>query len=208
MAEQNRQTGDADVLEDPSVVAVARVYANAYLDATGNDLEEFASFMQDVLAANPEFASLLTSGATGREEKIVLIDRAIAPHCSEPFANFLRTLAAHDRLEILDVVYAESRRIAEERAGQKRVRVTSAVELSDETVQKIQDRLGQVFSFEPIIETSVDPSLIGGLIIQVEDTVYDSSLRNRLTQLRDRMRERSLHEIQSGRDRFSHPEGD
>ncbi|MCA9036130.1 MAG: F0F1 ATP synthase subunit delta, partial [Planctomycetaceae bacterium] len=47
----------------------------------------------------------------------------------------------------------------------------------------------------------------GGLIIQVGDTVYDSSLRSRLQQLRGRLVEKALNEIQSGRDRFSHTEG-
>ena len=54
----------------------------------------------------------------------------------------------------------------------------------------------------------VDESLIGGLVIQVGDTVYDSSLRTRIKTLAGRLTERTLNEIQSGRDRFSHPEGD
>ena len=45
-------------------------------------------------------------------------------------------------------------------------------------------------------------------ILQVGDTVYDSSLRSRLKQLKGRLVEKAFNEIQSGRDRFSHPEGD
>jgi F-type H+-transporting ATPase subunit delta len=58
--------------------------------------------------------------------------------------------------------------------------------------------------FEPILETRLDTSLLGGVIIRIGDTVYDSSLRTRMKQLHERLRERSLHEIQVGRDRFSH----
>ena len=50
--------------------------------------------------------------------------------------------------------------------------------------------------------------LIGGIVIRVADTVYDSSLATRVAQLRDRIQQRSLHEIQSGRDRFGTPERD
>jgi probable F420-dependent oxidoreductase len=64
------------------------------------------------------------------------------------------------------------------------------------------------FGFDAILETSQDPELIGGMVIQVGDTVYDASLKTRISQLRDRLRQRSLNEVQSGRDRFSHPEGD
>ena len=57
----------------------------------------------------------------------------------------------------------------------------------------------------PVITLEVDPSLIGGLVVQVGDDVYDASVRTRLEQLRDRLIEGKTHEIQSRRDHFSHP---
>ncbi len=79
--------------------------------------------------------------------------------------------------------------------------------LSDQSRDRIRQRLAESLPFEPILETQVDPSLIGGIVIRVGDTVYDSSLATRVTQLRDRLQQRSLYEIQSGRDRFSSAEG-
>ena len=63
-------------------------------------------------------------------------------------------------------------------------------------------------SFEPIVETAVDPAVIGGLVIRIGDEIHDGSIKTQLKTLRNRLQQRSLHEIQSGRDRFSHPEGD
>ena len=54
----------------------------------------------------------------------------------------------------------------------------------------------------------VNPAILGGMVIRVGDTVYDSSLKARLRQLRGRLKQQATHEIQSGRDRFRHPEGD
>ena len=68
--------------------------------------------------------------------------------------------------------------------------------------------LKSTFGFEPVLQETVDASLLGGVILQVGDTVYDSSLRSRLKQLKGRLVEKAFNEIQSGRDRFSHPEGD
>ena len=66
------------VLEDPSTLAIARVYADAFLKAAGDNaaegLEEFASFLDDVLAANSEFDSMLVSGLLNRDEKLVTSD--------------------------------------------------------------------------------------------------------------------------------------
>lgn len=201
------------VMEDPSAQAVAQVYADAFLGSVpanqvSGALEEFASFIDDVLHRHPEFANMLMSSMLNRDEKLALVARVVSGHASEAFASFLRVLAKHDRLELLPLILRQSQLLHEDRGGQKRVQVTSAQPLSDETLQAVRQSLANAFPFQPIIEAHTDPSLLGGLRIRIGDTVYDSSLRTRLKQLRDRLRMRSLHEIQSGRNRFSHPEGD
>ncbi|MFN0196865.1 MAG: ATP synthase F1 subunit delta [Planctomycetaceae bacterium] len=120
----------------------------------------------------------------------------------------MRVLARHDRLALLRSILHFSELEKERREGKRRVKITSAKDLSAAVQKNIQKRLAGVLSFEPVLETQADPRLIGGMVIQIGDTVYDGSLRTRLNNLRDRLRKRSLHEIQSGRDRFSHPEGD
>ncbi len=206
------QTDASHLMNDPSAQAIARVYADAFVKATAktgteNALEEYASFLNDVLNKNKEFASLLTSKVVSGSDKLQLIEKIVTPLASEIFTNFLCTLAKHDRLDLLPVVFKEARHLFETSKGEKRVQVTSARDLSDSMVENIKNTLKQKFSFEPILETRTDPSLLGGIMIQVDDTLYDSSLRTRMKQLRDRLQQRSLHEIQSGRDRFSNPEG-
>ena len=60
---------------------------------------------------------------------------------------------------------------------------------------------------EPVFEQETDPSLIGGAVLRVGDTVYDGSIANQLQNLRQQMIDRSAHEIQSRRDRFRNPAG-
>ncbi|WP_437225393.1 ATP synthase F1 subunit delta [Planctomicrobium sp. SH661] len=200
------------VLEDPSAQAVARVYALAYLDAAlaageANPLEELTSFQDDVLNRNPEFAGLLTSELANTEEKLGLIERTIQPVASPFFTNFLKVLAQHGRLNLFPLVLSLAWQEQERRNGQQRVTVKSAVPLSEQQLSSIKNRLQSALNSEPILIPSVDENLIGGLVIQVGDTVYDGSLKSRLGSLRERLRKGYLHEIQSGRDRFSYPEG-
>ena len=208
------QTRIPSVMEDPSAMQIARVYASAFLEAAkstvGVDaaLEEGQSFVDDVLAKNAEFERLLVSPMVKQNVKVKLIDRTVAGRGSDFFTNFLRVLARHDRLDLLPSILQAARIQNERQSGRKRVSVKTAKPLTEESRQAISDRLKAAFAFEPILEAETDPSLIGGLVIRVDDTVYDSSLRTRLKQLRSRLRERSLHEIQSGRNRFSHLEGD
>lgn len=200
------------VLADPSARAVARVYAQAYLDAAASSgvsdpLEELTSFHDDVLQGFPQFAELLTSEAVTRDQKVALIDRVFRPRASEFFTSFLRVLSRHDRLNLLPVILNEARLEQERRAGQRRVQITTPLPLSGEHLGRIRDRLTAALPYTPVLQTETDASLLGGVVIRVGDTIFDGSLRARLNDLKQRMRERYLHEIQSGRDRFSSPEG-
>jgi len=202
------QTRVRSVMEDPAAQAGARVYADAFLQAAGGRpdelLEEFTSFQDDVLATQPEFGRLLMGRSLSRDEKVRLVDKVIAPQASDLFANFLRVLARHDRLDLLPSILHEVHVKHERAAGRRRVTVTSAVPLNEETLGRLRERMRAALSFDPVIIPKVDPKVLGGLVIQVGDTVYDTSLRARLNQLRSRLRQRSLYEIQSGRDRFRH----
>jgi F-type H+-transporting ATPase subunit delta len=200
------------VMEDPSAQAIARTYADAFLDAataTGTQagLEELGSFVEDVLQKIPDLREIFVSGAVGREDRIGLIDRVIAPRASELLTNFLRVLARHDRLDLLPAILHEARIREEVRSGRRRVQVRVARQLDAGGEARLRERLAALLPFTPILETRVDASLLGGIVIRVGDTVYDSSLATRIKQLRERLQHRSLHEVQSGRDRFGSPEG-
>jgi F-type H+-transporting ATPase subunit delta len=194
------------VLDDPSTQAISRVYAMAFLDAAGDDgagaIEEFDSFI-DVLDSHDDFRSVFLSGMMNRDEQLGVIDRVVAPRGSEQFANFLRVLAEHDRLSLLPAVLALAKLELEKRNGQQRIEVVSARELDEATLERVRKQITDTFDFEPIIESLTDPDLIGGLVIRVGNKVYDGSLRSRVNQLAKRLQQGSLHEIQSGRDRFS-----
>ena len=207
------ETRVSNVMEDPSAQALAHTYATAFLNAAETvdvegALEEFLSFINDVLARHADFESILLSGIVPDSQKVDLIDRVLGGRASELFNSFLRVLAQHGRLELLQLIFEECQRLHEQRSGRGRVTLTAARELSDAARDEIYSSLNAALPFDPVLETRTDPALLGGLVIRIGDTVYDSSVRTRLKQLRARLRERNLHEIQGRRDRFSHPEGD
>ena len=169
---------------------------------------EIDSFVDDVLGKFADFSEILLSDSIGRDHKLALIDRVVAPRCSEFFANFLRVLTRHGRLEMLPVIRVVVNRLQEQAAGKQRVRIRAARSLSEDSREQIRSTLRKSFGFEAILEESLDPTLLGGMVLQVGDTVFDSSLRSRLKSLQGRLVEKAFNEIQSGRDRFSHPEGD
>lgn len=201
------------VLEDPSAKAIAKSYALAFLDAAKEKgdfeaLSTLTSFIDDVLDPNPKFEQLLVSPLTGRDNRLAILERSIIPQVGPVVANFLRVLSKHDRFEIIRVVVDQAWRENERREGKKRVIVKTAQPLGESELAAVGEKIKTAFDFEPVIQPETDPNMIGGLIVQVGDTVYDSSLRTRLNSLKVKLRERFANEIQGGRDRFSSPEGD
>ena len=207
----DQKTMKSNTAIDPRGESIATVYVNAYLDAAGQGIagaaEELISFADDVLASQSDFNQLLCGTSLGQDEKIQLIDRIVVPRATPQFANFLKVLARHDRLALLPMIRQLAEAEFERRSGKRRVSVTSAAEISGQTLDSIRSTLRSSLAIEPILETRIDSTLIGGLVIRVGDTVYDGSLKTQIKQLRARLRERCLNEIQRGRDRFSHPEG-
>jgi F-type H+-transporting ATPase subunit delta len=194
---------------DVGAQRVARTYAQALLDAAEKRgqaqevLDELESLVHDVFAAAPQFEGFLASRAIGRKRKPPVIRSAFQGRASDLFLNFLLVLNDHERLDLLRPILAAYRRLYEERTGHVRVRVKSAVPLPDDQRQRLEQELRAAFRREPILETRVDPDLLGGLVVQVGDWVYDGSVRSRLADIRNQLLERSSYEIQSRRDRFS-----
>jgi ATP synthase F1 delta subunit len=64
------------------------------------------------------------------------------------------------------------------------VQITSAVALGEKTVQSIGDRISEQTGQTVELSSSVDPDLIGGIVLRVGNVILDASIRNRLNQLR------------------------
>jgi F-type H+-transporting ATPase subunit delta len=198
---------------DDALRRVAGVYAEALLGAAAKRqqaeevYEEFQALVGDLFRREPQLEAFLASRAVGRDRKAEVLRQAFEGRCSEVFANFLYVLNDHDRLDALRAVAAAYRDLYEVRTGRLRVQVRSAVPLPDDQQDRLRQELREAFHKEPILETRVDPDLLGGLVVRVGDWLYDASVRTRLETIRNQLIERSSYEIQSGRDRFSSDSG-
>jgi len=192
-------------------IALARRYAEALVDAAQKEggaeagLDELAEVQDDVLRPFPRFAAVLASARVQPAQKDRMLREVLEGRASSLVLRFLRVLNRHGRLDILGAVLREARILWDQRNRRIPVQVRSAVPLDESQLRALQDRLTRLVDGTPIVNASTDPGLIGGLVVQIGDHLYDASVKNRLAQLRHRLIEGKTHEIQSRRDQFSHP---
>ena len=110
-----------------------------------------------------------------------------------------------DRLDCLRAIHLQTHILYDILQNRVRVQVITAEPLSPELEAKLRISLRAMLGGEPLMETVVDPTLIGGAVLKIGDTVYDGSIANQLNTLRQEMMDWSAHEIQSRRDRFVNP---
>jgi F-type H+-transporting ATPase subunit delta len=192
---------------------VATVYASALVDAaeaagqTEAVMDELDSFLIDVLAAAPKLEVVLGSALVSPDEKSALLDKALGSQASPLFLNFLKVVSRHGRLDILRPIHQAAHDLYDQMRGIVRVQVASAADLDEPLKLELTDSVRRIVGGKPVLAMEVWPELVGGMMMRVGDTVYDGSISTRLEKIRQEMIDRSVHEIQSRRDRFSSPEG-
>jgi len=183
------------VLEAGSIRArVARVYAEALAAAAlrhgGGEAsvvsvgEELDQFVAQVLDASPAVEAFLASPAVGKKAKSVALEAALTGRASDLLRGLFFVLLRNGRLDLTRGIAAAYRDLLDQRAGRVRVRVTTAVELSDAQTAAITATLAAALRKQPVLELRLDPGLIGGMVVQIGDRVIDTSVRTRLTNLR------------------------
>ncbi|MCH2370148.1 MAG: ATP synthase F1 subunit delta [Pirellulales bacterium] len=188
---------------------VGEVYAASLLKAaeqageTATVLSEFQSLVEDVLNVNPQIESILGSPRIAHDEKVSMINKAFQGKATKTFLNFLKVASKHGRLDCLRVTFASFREQLFAQQGRLEVQVTTAQELDHSTQDSMKAALSSAFDATVELVRNVDPQLIGGSLIRVGDTVYDSSVANRLERVRALAKDNTIREIRLATERFS-----
>lgn len=168
------------------MTSVARTYAKALYEAAGDDVSRVADELEQFAAvrteAPDEWEALVAPGVPAQARKAT-IDRFLAD-ASPLVRNVLKLLVDNGRLDSTEYLARELRAMVNERENLLDVHVTSAVELSSELKSKLEQRLSANTGKTVRLHASVDPDIIGGLVVRHGDTLVDTSLRGRLDQLR------------------------
>jgi len=209
MSDTNARHSSSASELDSSAEQVARVYAQAILEAADRKgcrdevLDELHVLATEVLPKVPAARRVFDSPRVPLEQKAALIDRITAGRMQPTTAHALHVLARHDRLGIVAEVADAARRLADELAGRHEAVLTTAVSLPEDQQRQVVADVERQLGVSLAASFAVDPSLIGGLVIRVGDTVYDQSIASGLASLGGKLHRRTINEIQHGRDRLT-----
>lgn len=167
---------------------IAQVYSRALfavakeqgkLDLVREQLGQFA----EALEGNRDLAVFFFSPYFSTEEKKDGLHRALDG--ADPVVmNFLETLLERHRMPVIFRVRQQFERLWDEENRLLPVAVTSAVELDEATVKSIGERIGEQTGRRVELTSTVDPGILGGIVLRVGNSILDASIKHRLDQLR------------------------
>ena len=173
---------------------IAKKYSRALIELAledkkeqrcGEDLEAFGALIK----GNEQLWSFLT-GPTGEKElKRSTLDAVLEKTKYLPLVNkFIRLLLDKERLIFIGEIAKAYSRLLNEHRGKVKARLVSASLLTDGEIKEIQKRLADALKRDIVLETSVDPSLIGGAVAYVGGLVFDGSIKTQLNNIRDNLK--------------------
>jgi len=164
------------------------VYARALYDAAREQgrLKEVRAGLAELAEATaevPELRELFRNPQLDARAKAAALEDLLAGG-EELVRNFVLLLADKGRSGLIEEIAREFERLVAEDEGILHVELTTAVELSDAEARKLLKRIEQASGRKVEATRSVDPSLIGGVVIQIGSYRLDASIRGRLERLR------------------------
>jgi F-type H+-transporting ATPase subunit delta len=181
--------------EDPSVSGVSGRYATALfelardekaVDSVKADLDRFDAMLADSADLKRLVRSPVFSADSQSKALAAVLDKAGISGIS---ANFLKVLTANRRLFAVSNVIRAFRMLVAKFKGEATADVTVAEKLSDNNLDTLKTALKTVTGKDVTLNVTIDPSIIGGLMVKLGSRMVDSSLRTKLNSIKHAMKE-------------------
>lgn len=175
-----------------SEITIARRYAQALHEqaAQSGVLEQVdadINLISSALADSRELRDFFGSPVISRTKKGSVVKALFGDRLQAVTLTFMALLVEKRREDVFPAVVSSYRELRDRELGVTAVSVRSAYELSDEDQGALMRALKSLTGKEVRLQTRVDASILGGLVIRIGDTVYDGSITNQLATLRERL---------------------
>ena len=153
-----------------------------------NQIEENSSALINLILNNDDFNNLIKDPTISNEILTNIINKISEIFKLENlFKNFLSLLIIKRRFFYVQQILNSFIEICSKKRGELKAEIRSAKKLTQEEITKITDELSKNFNSKIKLNYNHEQSLIGGLVVQVGSTMIDTSIKNKLKQIENRM---------------------
>lgn len=176
---------------------VARRYANALYEEADEAgvleaVDDDVLMLRRSLTSNDELSRFFESPVISPEKKDDIVQSLLEDRIEPLTLQFLRLLVRKDRETLTKAILDQYQSLRDEQRGVVVARVQVAQPLADADRETLVEALEAKTGKSIRLQVEEEPELIGGLVIRIGDRVFDGSVRNQLTNLRDRLRDSAL----------------
>ena len=153
-----------------------------------NDVEEHAVSIIKLISQSEDFNSLIKDPTNKQDDQLnsinIIFEKFNLNNLLKKFLNFL---VVKRRFFYVEQILKDFVMICSKNRGEISAQLTVAKELNANEINKIKDELSQNFGSNVKLNYTYDPDLIGGLIMQVESVMIDTSIKNKLQKIENKM---------------------
>ena len=174
---------------DVGAEQLGNTYARALLGATASQgctdevIGQLNQLVDDVLASQPTLAAAFGSPRISVEEKHRVLDRLLGEQIHPTLLKFLKVMAVRERLGHVAAVRDAAVSLHDQACNRVLAEVKTAVPMDEELRSQVSEQLSQKLGKTVRLKEVVDEAVIGGVVVRIGDTVYDSSVASRLQKL-------------------------
>ena len=149
------------------------------LESTQKEIKE----LKKIFNENPDFIVILSSSYKSIEEKEQIIDKSLVG-VDDEIKSLLKVVCQNHRAKYIIEIFDEFNSLVNEYRGVKEGLVYSAQKLNEAQLNKLNKKISDVEHMPTELKNIVDPSLIGGVKVVINDHIYDGSIKHHLEDMR------------------------
>jgi len=168
---------------------ISKRYSDALVElakSTSLSYEKISSdlmVVKNTLSQSPDLNDFFNNPLISVEDKKEIIDKIFSNEIDPLMVNFLKVLVDKDRFSAFEEIIASFKDSVDKINNISRVKVTSAVNLSEEAKNRLKSKLEDKMKKIVTLDWETNPEIIAGLVIQMGDNIIDTSLKHKLEDL-------------------------
>lgn len=166
------------------------LYAEAMMsviwaEGNANEVTDELFRLARVIEGNDELRAALSDQSLPASKRAQIVEDLLASRAHPVTVSLVSLVVANGRVRDLTTIVDKLVALAASRTNRQIAEVRSAVELDDDQKRRLAEALKASTGLDVEVVVVVDPTVLGGIVTQIGDTVIDGSVRSRLTQLRE-----------------------